>query len=99
MRIDQILDFLRKDTTLIRADNAGWRSISATSIAAAPIPFEPDDDLAFGRRLRAIIGFNAVVLKDVPSGATAVGVPARNLVNGVPYAQTIDAISTARCLS
>ena len=28
----------------------------------------------------ARIGFNAVVLSDVPSGATAVGVPARNLV-------------------
>jgi serine O-acetyltransferase len=28
----------------------------------------------------ARIGFNAVVLNDVPSGATAVGVPARNLV-------------------
>jgi serine O-acetyltransferase len=28
----------------------------------------------------AKIGFNAVVLNDVPSGATAVGVPARNLV-------------------
>ena len=35
-------------------------------------------DVRIGPHAR--IGFNAVVLSDVPSGATAVGVPARNLV-------------------
>jgi serine acetyltransferase len=40
----------------------------------------------------ARIGYNAVVLSDVPSGATAVGVPARNLFKGVPHAQTLHAI-------
>lgn len=35
-------------------------------------------DVRIGAHAR--IGFNAVVLRDVPSGATAVGVPARNVV-------------------
>ena len=46
-------------------------------------------DVRIGAHAR--IGHNAVVLKDVPSGATAVGVPARNLVK-------VDAISTAPVL-